>query len=799
MIDFALRVLGVVAAATLAASASDATHPLSSLFSRTCLSCHGPEKQKGDFRVDTLTWPVSSSAQAESWRQVMERLENREMPPPKATSQPSVNERGAAVGAITRELARAAQTLGGGQQDALRRLNREQYQNTLRDLLGIQADLADFLPEDAHAYGFDRIGAALNLSGEQINAYLSAGEFALLDAMPPVVERPESPTVVAGLKLTEGPKNDRQRKDVRVLPDDGGTVAFKSSIDLTGVKLPVVGRYRIRITHAAYQAAADQVVYGRLIQGGETIAFFEARPGAPVQSEFEVNLGIGKGLSIAPLLDYPKRIYRSDYTDYTGAGLLIRRVEVTGPLIDTWPERGVKILFDDLPLQKRDGHGRLFAEKAPTSRDRHSVTVTSRDHTADATRLLRQFLPQAFRRPVSDAEVAGFVQVALAELATSAKPNFHAAMNLAYTAVLCSPDFLFINERAGTLDDYAIASRLSYFLIGSMPDAELFAAAAAGRLRQPAGRVAQAQRLLASPQASRFIHDFVGQWLDLRNLDATSPDTKLYPEFDPVLLDSMRQETELFFAHVLSNDLSVMEFVDSSWTFLNSRLAKHYGIPGVEGIALRRVTLPKDSHRGGVITHASVLKVTANGTVTSPVHRGKWLLERIIGRPPSPPPPDIPAIESDVRGATTIREQMAKHRDDASCASCHTSLDPHGFALENFDVIGGWRTNYRILSKDGKKVPGVEYKLGTAVEAGDVMPDGRRFTVVDEYQTLLLDEREQIARAMVERLLVYAFGRATTFADRPLIDQILITTRGKQHGLRSLILGLVASDRFATK
>jgi hypothetical protein len=774
-----------------------ADHPLTGVGERTCLSCHGPQKKKGGLRVDQVVWPAKTAEQAEVWRKIADTLHAGEMPPPDAKVQLEASERHRVIAAIDKGLGSVTGLAGAHDDDVLRRLNRTQYQNTLRDLLGIHANLADRLPEDATAHGFDRVGSALSLSGELLGTYMGVAEYALLDAMPPMVERPATTTVTATLRVTEGEKNNRPRKDVRVLDDDG-VVAFRGGLALQGVKIPLTARYRIRVTVATYQAKADQPLHVELRTGDDRIAYLEART-EPTTTTVEAVLAPGNDISLAPLLDYPKRPWRHDYQGYDGPGVLIRKIEVEGPLIDVWPPRGVTTLFGNLALKKRDGNGRVFADAAPAGRDRTTTTVTSTDARADATRLMQAFLPRAFRRPVTDAEVTGFVAVAMNELATPAKPSFHQAMNLAYTAVLCAPDFLFLQEKPGKLDDYAIASRLSYFLSGSMPDDALMAAAAAGKLRQSSERVAQAKRLLASPAANEFVRDFTSQWLDLKNLEATSPDTKLYPEFDPALLDAMRQETELFVGHVLAEDLSVMEFVDSSWSFLNGRLAKHYGIAGVSGSMLRKVTLPPDCHRGGVITHASVLKVSANGTATSPVVRGKFMLERIIGRHPSPPPPDIPAIEADVRGATTIREQLAKHREDASCASCHQKLDPHGFALENFDVVGGWRTTYRVINKDGKKVPGVDYRIGPPVESGDELPGGRRFTVIDEYQALLQSERDQIARAMVERLYVYALGRGTTFADRPLIDGILSQTRAGGYGFRALILALIASDRFAVK
>jgi hypothetical protein len=800
-----LRVFALLVVLGFSASGAEpGDHPLTPVFSRTCLSCHGPDKQKGDFRVDRLAWPVATEKQAEAWRLVAERLETGEMPPKKAVEQPSAAERKEALASINAELTRVAASLSGSlsSDDILRRLNRQQYQNTLRDLLGIRSNLADQLPEDARAYGFDRIGSALNLSGEQIQNYMAVADYALLDAMPPIPDKPARALHTGSFGTTEGDgKNRKERGDLRVLPD-GGVVTFRGKLEVKDIKLPIGGWYKVRIAHAAYQSTKDQVLYAKVASGNSTIGFLESRPGDPVTTEIDVWMGPGGGVSVTPFLDFPPRPWRHDFKDYTGPGLRILSLEIDGPFLDQWPERGASVLYGDLPLKPRDGHGRLFALKSPPGREQKSVTVASQDPLTDATRLMASFLPKAFRRPVKAEEITRFVALASEELKKGKptdKGSFQSAMQVAYVAALCSPDFLFLKETKGKLDDYAIACRLSYFLIGSMPDDALFAAAKEGKLRQPAGRRAQAERLLASPGSKVFERDFVGQWLDLRHLDSTTPDTKLYPDFDPVLFDAMRQETELFFGDVLQHDLSVMEFVDSDWTYLNSRLAAHYGIPGVSGIEMRKVALPKASHRGGVMTQASVLKVTANGTVTSPVIRGKWLLERIIGRSPPPPPANVAAIETDVRGATSIRDQLAKHRKDPTCATCHVSLDPHGFALENFDVIGGWRTQYRVLSKEGAKLPNVEYKLGLPVEAGDVMPDGRRFTVVDEYKQILQSERDQIARAMIERLMIYSLGRGLTFADRPTIQNILSVLKPKNYGLKAMILELVQSERFAVK
>ena len=311
------------------------------------------------------------------------------------------------------------------------------------------------------------------------------------------------------------------------------------------------------------------------------------------------------------------------------------------------------------------------------------------------------------------------------------------------------------------------------------------------------------ERLLADPKAERFTANFAGQWLDLRSINATSPDPEIYGEFDDFLFWSMPRETRMFFEEVLRSDLPLTEFVHSDWTFLNQRLAQHYGVPGVLGGELRRTKLPPGSHRGGVLAHAGILKVTADGTRTSPVLRGKWVLERILGQPPSPPPPDLPTLEPDIRGATTIRQQLDKHRNTPACASCHRHIDPPGFALESFDVIGGWREFYRGTGRartvELANYPGRTVFRGLDVETGGLAPDGRPFKDVDEYKQLLLADKDLLARNLAQKLLVYATGADIQFADREVVAQLVAKSRAKNHAFRSLLHEVVQSRTFLEK
>jgi hypothetical protein len=326
--------------------------------------------------------------------------------------------------------------------------------------------------------------------------------------------------------------------------------------------------------------------------------------------------------------------------------------------------------------------------------------------------------------------------------------------------------------------------------------------AAQKSLQQPAIRRAQTERMLKHPKAARFVENFTGQWLDLREIDFTTPDRMLYPEFDELLQISMVQETQRFFRDILDRDSSVLNFVNSEYSIINERLAKHYGISDVSGQEFRRVKFSEGSHRGGVLTHASVLKVSANGTNTSPVLRGVWVLDKILGQPVPLPPANVPAVEPDIRGAVTIREQLAKHREVDSCASCHRKIDPPGFALESFDVIGGWRTNYRSVG-DGEKVSvlvngrGVRYKRGLPVDAAGQFTNGDRFENIDEFKEHLLKDKEEIARSVTEKLMMYATGGGMRFSDRVEVDEIVTRMAKSNYGLRTLIHEVVQSEVFS--
>jgi Protein of unknown function (DUF1592)/Protein of unknown function (DUF1588)/Protein of unknown function (DUF1585) len=397
--------------------------------------------------------------------------------------------------------------------------------------------------------------------------------------------------------------------------------------------------------------------------------------------------------------------------------------------------------------------------------------------------------------------------LALIHAQLDAGVGFAESMIAGYTAALTSPGFLVLEEKPGPLDDYALAARLAFFLWNSPPDATLRALADRGELRQPGVLRRETERMLSDPKSQRFVEAFLDYWLDLRKMEDTTPSITLYNDYylDDALTEAALAEPRMFFAELLRHDLPASNLVASSFTFLNGRLAEHYGVHGVQGVTMRRVALPPDSPRGGVLTQASVLKVTANGTTTSPVLRGKWITERILGYE-IPPPPPVGAVEPDIRGAVTIRQQLDKHREDASCASCHSRMDPPGFALENFDVLGGWRDFYRGVAPGKTPVTGFgkngapfEFHQGLPVDAGGELPDGRAFKDVRDFKRLLLTDEARIARNLLQQLIIYATGSPARFTDRSAVEQMLERARADHYGVRRLIHEIVQSELFRSK
>ncbi len=472
-------------------------------------------------------------------------------------------------------------------------------------------------------------------------------------------------------------------------------------------------------------------------------------------------------------------------------GVAYRWLEVVGPIYDDKLTQTQKLLFGDLPV-KTDA--------------KNQISVTSKNPKADAERLLRNFMAQAYRRPVAEEDVQRFLKVINTALASGSK--FVDAMIAGYSGVLCSPGFVTLEEKPGKLDDYAIATRLAYFLWNSAPDAELRSLAAKGKLSHPDTLRAQTDRLLKDPKSQQFVNSFLDYWLDLRRAGATSPDATLYPDYylDDALVEDSVDETQMFFAELLKGDMPARNLIKSDFAMVNERLAKHYQLPPVEGIHLQRVKLPKDSVRGGLMTQASVLKVTANGTTTSPVLRGVWIMERIIGKPPPPPPPSVPAIEPDTRGAVTIRQQLEKHRTLATCAGCHTKIDPAGFALESFDVMGGWREQYRGLGETNNLVQGFgkngqpfAFHLAQPVDASGELPGGGKFKDIQSLKQLLLKDERQIARNLTRQLVIYGTGAPVRFGDRAEVEEILDRASASHFGVRSVIQSIVQSDLFLHK
>lgn len=879
-----LAPLGIVVACLLApvlAQAAELPASVRKLVESHCISCHDGVTKSGGLDLTTLPLDAADSTAFSRWVKVHDRVKSGEMPPKDGPTLAAA-ERDLFVKNLASQLSAAdtARQRAEGRVP-MRRLNRSEYESTMRDLFAMPGlQVKELLPEDGRADGSDKASIALEISPVQLRKYLEAADFVLDEAIAheaqPMVFRHRFRRVGGLAQFGECSFPMRQgRPDMNAIlklrPRDGSPgpglgkfEPFLEEMDSLGVLTharpswdAVVenfspfhsGFYRIKTSLWSFHYnkgsiyPLDRMQSFALTASGRVLAYWDAPSIQPKPQEAVVWLNEAETLELNPasLWGNFNHVHTHD-----GPAVAIDYVDVEGPLHETWPPASHRRLFGNLPLaeltyernreyprqptkpQRRPGFRPHHNDGKEFDKNQSIWTAASSRPKEDARRLLSDFLPRAFRRPVPPEEIEVYVKIAHERI--DAGDYFETALRAAYRVALCAPDLLFLQEVPGAaspqdpmaLDQYAVASRLSYLLWNSTPDDELLALAAKNQLHSQA-LTQQIDRMLADPRANRFVDDFLDQWLDLRKINFTSPEARLYPEFRPDLRDALLAESRAFFRELLDHDLGAGQIIDSSFLMLNQRLAEHYHISGVTGSHIRRVTRPQGSPYGGLLTQGAVLKVTANGTTTSPVTRGAWVMDRILGRPPEPPPPDIAAVDPDVRGTTTIRQQLDAHRNHSACAGCHAKMDPAGFALENFDVIGGWRSLYRFtgekpatpetprLGKDPAKndflgvLPNQwehvlnNVRLGLPVDASGVTVDGKSFKNIHEFKRILMAEEEQVARNLVERFIQYGTGARVSFADRAQVEAILNRAREGHFGVRTLLIETIHSQLFRRK
>ena len=814
-----------------AASAQSFEADVAPLVERSCLACHG-DRTVTPLNLARLGFDLGDRETYRAWERVYERLEKGEMPPA-AARPPAAPVLDAALGSLKRALVDANLAARGAQRTPLRRLTRLEYAYTIEDLLGIDGavaqGLSQTLPAEADSGGFDTVAANQSMSSLHVRAYLDAADRAL-DAALRTGPAPAARRYVIDYTKSRYLWGIEHAKAlglgiVKRVPDAyvmffdfGSTYTFHSASEGFAVTEP--GRYRVTVEAYPYQAGTPVTltVYRGKMAGvaaslDELIGTFDLEAPRAVEMRPYLRPGDLIGLSVADLdvppaaAGYgpadPSQGY-GGMKDYPGEGIAVRTMTIEGPLPegDDWPPASARQLLPGIAV---DAAGEIVLTKAPY------------EHVADA---VAAFAPRAFRRPLADGELEAYA--GLAEPLLAEGRPFLEAVRVPLRAILSAPAFLFQGgssagrndagapggDDAGapaggdthSLDDFALASRLSYFLWRSLPDGPLLRAAAAGRLSDPAVLRAHVDRMLDDERSARFVRDFAGQAFRLYELRATTPDAGLYPEYDDRLGQAMARETELFLAALLDENRGVDHLIDADFTFANRRLAEHYGLAGIAGQQMRRVALPADSPRGGLLTHASVLKVTANGTTTSPVPRGNFVLANLLGQPPAPPPPGIEGLEPDTRGTTTIREQLTAHRANPVCASCHRVIDPPGFALESFDPIGGFRTSYRATGGEltfGQFTVPAPFVDGLPVDPSGVTPAGEAFAGIADYKRLMLrNDLEQVARHLASQLLVFSTGAEIEFADRDSVEEIVARLGDDAYPVRTMVHEVVQSDLF---
>ena len=722
-----------------------------------CIRCHGPEKRKGDVRLDGVRSIDEIMLTAWEWETAREMLEFGDMPPEDEPS-PSDLQRLTIIQWIDDALAYYPED---GAVDpgwfTIHRLNKAEYRNTVRDLLGVdpgEVDLAADLPPDDTGYGFDNIADVLSMSALQLELYLDAAERAVELGLGPVVEVSDEPRPVGKL---EAPRNGT--------PLGTGFAMYSNGEVFGWAEAPVAGEYEVVIETWGQRAGDELPRLSVRVDDREVgEAFVEAQRGEIEEVRARVRLDAGRHKFAG--------VFTNDFyiPNEADRNLAIETVSLVGPIGEIDRSAAYEAVFFVRP---GEGAGEA-AERSV------------------AQRVVRRFAERAFRRPVREDEFRRLMK--LYEQSRGAGDGYEDAVRTTLVAALVSPHFLYrsVGNRESDdpsavyeLSDYELASRLSYFLWSTMPDEELFALAAKGRLADEEVLRGQARRMLADPRADAFIENFAGQWLLLRNLERIAIDPGTFPDYSTELRDDMVREAVLFFADIVRGDRSVLELVESGETFLNERLASHYGIEGVEGAEFRRVALGPHSARGGVLTMGAVLTVTSNPTRTSPVKRGLYVLDQLLGSPPPPPPPNIPRLEQSASEAhlgedASLREQLSAHLTDPTCVTCHRRMDPIGLAMENFDAIGRWRDGY------GE----------TPIDAKGELPGGVVFDGPAELKEILLAREEDLVENLGRQVLTYALGRGLEPFDRPTVRGITEEVRSRGDRFGALVEAVVSSEAF---
>ncbi len=731
-----------------------------------CVECHGPTKKKADLVLHVYKDAAGLIKNRKVWNGVAQMVHAGEMPP-QGRPRPDIKESEAflkAIAAIYEEHDRTSPSDPG--RVTMRRLNKTEYNNTIRDLVGVDFDPSEDFPADDVGYGFDNIGDVLTLSPVLMERYLAAAEnitqrAVLVGDLP----KPNTRTTAARFLEPAIKKIDEKIRARGLFEKD---MTLSSAYVLTQD-----GEFKARVKGFAQQPTNEQVRFEILVNGKPVKEFTVKGTDGKSSQPHEVKIELKKGANrVAAQLLNPKEPAKDAKEGDKQHGLMVESIQLEGPL-------------DTRPLS----HRKIMA---------HKEGATDREA---AQEIIARFATKAYRRPVTTDEVGRLMKVY--DSAEKRKERWDAGVQLMLQAVLVSPKFLFrveLDHRpdskdAHPLDDYQLASRLSYFLWNTMPDDELFALAEKKQLHQ--NLEAQTRRMLKDNRARSLVDNFATQWLQLRLLANHSPDKKLFPEFSDELRRSMLTETQLFLGAILDEDRSILDIVDSNFTFLNERLAKHYGIadtngnrfnqkptakPGqtIRGKEFVKVTFA-DSTRGGVLTQASILTITSNPTRTAPVKRGRWVLEQILGTPPPPPPPDVPELDGgkeQLKG--TLRERMEQHRKNPSCAGCHARMDPIGFAFENFDAIGKYR------SKDGD----------SPIDPTGELPGGQKFQGPQELKEILLGKKELFSRCLAEKMLTYASGRGMEYYDKRALDQIVAALPKNDFRLSALVVEVTKSDPF---